>query len=1103
MAFLKRRKKEPEALTGRAVVGLYGNDSVESVHVEFSGESAAIHFLVPSYFDKILFNLTAMPGEQRMLLDRVEEFVVSARQKLDRYGGIFASAGKVPLAAERPRGKPFAKVTVEAMFFEEAGRAMASTEFAPLEATNDTVAELGLWTLWDWSVAAGGGEDAAVDFLLDVLERQCASYRAHGMPDVASLGSAPFEAVTQRLAQDMALTHTEAPPARLPERAPAAGSAVLDTGATIEAWGALWDNRGEPPVDGYLWRAILDYVKELDWGHGDLFDLALRGVGDDPSMHDPFVAKILVHTACAGYFWREAEVQTDQVFDSRLLGKVASARAFIEKQGPGARTFHGREEPIEIAAAFWTMGGLAPELVDLGRDLEPALRATVNTLTNSLVRAADWEGELPAKSRDQAFLYGYALRAAQDEATLQSMAAEASAQPGSEQSGHIRSDIAASTDLPAAVTEAIRTLAMDSAQAPVLYRFVSRLVDGGFVQPLVRYLNETDETELRILSTLHLTDANVEELADVSTALVLARIQESSPDTANGSRVALELAALRCSGDSATEFRNIDTADPDFTWQSLFSKLLAQHLSIPAATIAPEMTPEMQRGGNAAILAVYAFPQLDKLIDACVIGSTTGSDDDSGPPASKPFRQPADYYDANVWWKIDLSAITAPGLAEALSELTADQLDVLSERASGIEESEREEPSRPAIPESIQTRQTGESHVDIGLAVVNAIAQMMSIDTEWSTREERGFIWWGKDHAQRVWSEPGYDDDGIEIFRLHARTPIVRDFEPSPANLEKLNALSLLVTTSGFVINADEGTVELAASMYMHAETADWVERWFAQVVAMQAADAQLKASLLAQVTGSSPATSAHPISGQRTDFDDMLNVLEQVVVPRGEDPCPWEGDDMRTVVDIIRGGQQTVMANGDGDGLTAEFPFQSRTSLLTLTTEARSPQLGNGVLSLLRLPVSFSEEDGIRFAHELNRRELSSLTRSHFLGSWCWKDDTLHFVTFLPNALYLGGADLLNFTFSCAQRARWIAETIYGDDWGANLDTSGRPLATPAMQDLVETITRERSADMITRSADGGLVCHGWPRNPHDPTSMARTDVGYRCPTCGRVTRR
>lgn len=691
-------------------------------------------------------------------------------------------------------------------------------------------------------------------------------------------------------------------------------------------------------------------------------------------------------------------------------------------------------------------------------------------------------------------------------AVRHAMAVGASARLRHEQVEHpAQSDIVPATDHSVAATEEIRVLATDSAQAPILYRFVSRLVDGGFVRPLVRYLNETDEMELRILSTLHLTDANVEELADVSTALVLARLQDTSPDAESGSRVALELAALRCSGDGGIELLDIDSTEPDFTWHSLFSRLLAQQFSLPQEMVAPEMTPEMQRGMNAVLLSTYVFPQLDKLIEACVMGLSTGSDDNGGPPARRPFTQPADYYDANVWWKIDVSSINAPGHAEALSELAPDQLNLLGEKAPRIKTppSEQARPSHAATPPSIQTRPTGPPHVDVGLAVVDAIAELMGIDEEWSRRDARGFTWWGKDHAQRVWSEPGYDDDGIEIFRLHARTPIVRDFEASPENLGRLNALSMLMTTSGFLVNADEGTVELAASMYLHAETADWVRRWFGQVVAMQAADAQLKAPLLARVTDSSPATSAHPTAGKRDEYDDMLNVLEQVVVPRGEDPCPWGGDDMRTVVEIIRGGQQTVMANGDGDGLTAEFPFQSRSSLLTLTTEARNPQLGNGVLSLLRLPVSFGEEDGIRFAHDLNRRELSSLTRSHFLGSWCWKDDTLHFVTFLPNALYLGGADLLNFTFSCSQRARWVAETIYGDDWGANLDTSGRPLATPAIQDLVETITREQSADMVTRSADGGLVCHGWPSSPHDPTSMARTDVGYRCPACGRMTRR
>ena len=47
-----------------------------------------------------------------------------------------------------------------------------------------------------------------------------------------------------------------------------------------------------------------------------------------------------------------------------------------------------------------------------------------------------------------------------------------------------------------------------------------------------------------------------------------------------------------------------------------------------------------------------------------------------------------------------------------------------------------------------------------------------------------------------------------------------------------------------------------------------------------------------------------------------------------------------------------------------------------------------------------------------------------------------------------------------------------------------------------------ERSEELVTRSADGTLVCHGWPTAPHDPTSMKLADIGYRCPTCGRVAR-
>ncbi len=72
-----------------------------------------------------------------------------------------------------------------------------------MQAANERVAELGLWMLWDLSVAAGGGDQGAVRFLLDVLEAQCAHYRRDGMPTLANLGAAPFQASTEVLSRDV------------------------------------------------------------------------------------------------------------------------------------------------------------------------------------------------------------------------------------------------------------------------------------------------------------------------------------------------------------------------------------------------------------------------------------------------------------------------------------------------------------------------------------------------------------------------------------------------------------------------------------------------------------------------------------------------------------------------------------------------------------------------------------------------------------------------------------------------------------------------------------------------------------------------------------
>jgi hypothetical protein len=386
---------------------------------------------------------------------------------------------------------------------------------------------------------------------------------------------------------------------------------------------------------------------------------------------------------------------------------------------------------------------------------------------------------------------------------------------------------------------------------------------------------------------------------------------------------------------------------------------------------------------------------------------------------------------------------------------------------------------------------------DLGVRIVDQIGHALTRDLEWSVRTERGFTWWEKDLAQGVWAEPSFWDDGFEIFRLHARTDLLRDFEASDENLEILDRLALVATLSGYLVDAEAGTVELAASMYVHANTEDWVKATFQNAVAIQAADAQLKSELLAEMTHSTVAVSGHPISGRRELADDMLLVLEQFVVPSGREPSVWEGEEMEWITTMVQQAGYTVMATGDETGLSAEFPFQSRTSLLTISTEETNPQLGNGALLILKLPMQFEQTPGIRFALELNRREVNSRTNTHFLGSWCWAHDTLCHVSFLPNAVRYGRGDLLNLVASMTGRAKWIAETFYGDDWERNRD-AGQPLATPAALD----VPFARSKDPVEeQQVDGELLMSQRERREPGPRGEAPRNPTE--PNGGRVPKR
>jgi hypothetical protein len=168
-----------------------------------------------------------------------------------------------------------------------------------------------------------------------------------------------------------------------------------------------------------------------------------------------------------------------------------------------------------------------------------------------------------------------------------------------------------------------------------------------------------------------------------------------------------------------------------------------------------------------------------------------------------------------------------------------------------------------------------------------------------------------------------------------------------------------------------------------------------------------------------------------------------------------WAGPEMKHCVEL---GQRAprILATGDRSGLTAEYPFGANTSLLRLVTDAENPRLGHGLLALLTVP---RKSEGPEVAMELNALELSRLTRSHFLGTWCDDEMGLTYCAFYPNVARVPGL-LPNIFFSTASRAKWFAEEILGQPWQ---DTYQAALEAKAAR-LKELASLSRKRGLVNR---------------------------------------
>jgi hypothetical protein len=326
----------------------------------------------------------------------------------------------------------------------------------------------------------------------------------------------------------------------------------------------------------------------------------------------------------------------------------------------------------------------------------------------------------------------------------------------------------------------------------------------------------------------------------------------------------------------------------------------------------------------------------------------------------------------------------------------------------------------------------GRKENDHGTQLVQKIFKDMNIDEEWSTETERGFKWWGHQYAQRIWAEKPIKDNGLLITRVNAETELLK-YPTRSTETEALLAIEMMKSSlSGLVIDPEADKITLRCSAYIHEENQKWLGRIFSFAAIMQVIEAENKGDILPMVLELQPDKSNHPDSGVRNDMDEMLNVVDQVIIPVGSEPFHSIGEfEFRRTADILN--SQSLISTAIKTGLSAYLPFADNSALLQVDIENEHPELGKGLLIRLYLPpkqiLPVTDIDG-SFVMDLNSMEQKLFPSGHFLGSWCLGPvgenvQTAVYVTFIPAIVCTPGI-LFNVCISTMSHGK-LAEQFLG----------------------------------------------------------------------------
>lgn len=310
--------------------------------------------------------------------------------------------------------------------------------------------------------------------------------------------------------------------------------------------------------------------------------------------------------------------------------------------------------------------------------------------------------------------------------------------------------------------------------------------------------------------------------------------------------------------------------------------------------------------------------------------------------------------------------------------------------------------------------------------------EALQVDDEWAVRMPSGFTWWADKQAQTVQVVGGgLGPDGNPGYMISVRTDFLRSVHLNEKVLDLVNALWMpFASMSGLVYERETETLRLCSLVRIHAGISAWMNPIISVAACLQIGEARIMADELAGHLGCEVATSGHPMNGVRPEPDQMTELITSLIVPMGKQPSRWKQNEFRQAVDQYMKQPPALIANAGGGGFTVEFPYGRHSSLCNVSVEQVHPMYGNGLFLLQSFATErLSDSEGAKLALTLNTDELGGRSSGYGLGSYAYREGTIHFTSFFPNAMYRPGL-LPNVYFACAGRARAMSVRLANQDW-------------------------------------------------------------------------